>query len=139
MDDEAMGTALEVFSQSFRSSSKGLPVYFGNLTFMQAEDRSAFLPSAHEEGMAAWREACIGDVDVRVVPGNHFSMIAHRMWNRLCMRSTWWWTRMFSDSSVGFEQLSKPANPALKVLCFPHAEGARIGFDAGKIRPKLNP
>lgn len=44
---------------------------------MQAEDRSAFLPSAHEEGMAAWREACIGDVDVRVVPGNHFSMIAH--------------------------------------------------------------
>ena len=76
MDDEAMRTALEVFSQSFKSSSKGLPVYFGDLTFMQAEDQSAFLPSAHEEGMAAWKEACIGDVDVRVVPGNHFSMIA---------------------------------------------------------------
>ena len=39
---------------------------------------------------------------------------------------------MFSDSSVGFEQLSKPANPALKVLCFPHAGGSANWFRCWK-------
>ena len=73
---ERMISAYRMFSQSFGASSGELPTCFGDVLYLKAQDQSAFLPGIADQALEAWDGACLGELDVREVPGNHFSMIA---------------------------------------------------------------
>jgi pyochelin synthetase len=64
-----------VFCHSFRSARFTPPPYAGDIRFLLPSRASGFAPGMDKTTLAFWREACLGEVVVTDIAGNHFSCI----------------------------------------------------------------
>ncbi|EPH0094812.1 hypothetical protein QDZ74_004632, partial [Pluralibacter gergoviae] len=67
-----------VFRQSFRAAHFTPEAYFGDIRFLLPTEGSGFAPGMDDNTLAFWREACLGEVAVTPIAGNHFSCIEAR-------------------------------------------------------------
>ncbi|MFI1202613.1 amino acid adenylation domain-containing protein [Streptomyces sp. NPDC020883] len=66
----------DVFRQSFAAATLHQPdLYAGDITFLNPQGTLQFLPGLQEDMTAYWRDACLGDLTVTEVPGDHFSCL----------------------------------------------------------------
>lgn len=64
-----------VYQKSFRAAKTEQEPYFGDISFLRAKEKTAYIFTDREEMIDFWKEICIGEVKVIDVEGNHFSCI----------------------------------------------------------------
>ena len=64
-----------VYVQSFQASKLNTEAYFGDLLFLRAADDQPYVFLDRDAAVQFWRDVCIGEVEVKRVPGNHDSCI----------------------------------------------------------------
>jgi pyochelin synthetase len=65
----------KVYCQSFKAARFVPPPYMGNIRFLLALEPFSILPDTNEMTLAFWREACLGEVAVTEIKGNHLSCL----------------------------------------------------------------
>jgi pyochelin synthetase len=65
----------EAFRQSFRAARFTPMPFVGDLRFLRPTGASGFAPGMDRTTLEFWRTACLGDVSVIDIEGNHFSCI----------------------------------------------------------------
>jgi pyochelin synthetase len=65
----------QVFRQSFRAARFTPPPYAGDIRFLRPRGASGFAPGMDRSTLEFWRSACLGEVSVADIEGNHFTCI----------------------------------------------------------------
>lgn len=64
-----------VFRQSFHAAHFTPDTYVGDIRFLLPNQGSGFAPGMDDNTLNFWREACLGELQVTAINGNHFSCI----------------------------------------------------------------
>lgn len=75
MEVEMAEGLFKVYRQSYLASTFTPLPYMGDIRFLNAAGNSGFLPGTDEKTIAYWREACLGEMTVEEIGGDHFSCI----------------------------------------------------------------
>lgn len=72
---QMMVEQFSVYIQSFRASKLETEAYFGDILFLKATQDQPYVFLNRENAIQFWKEICIGEVEVKTIPGNHDTCI----------------------------------------------------------------